>query len=155
MIKQKMLIMKLKITLTIILLSTIASAQTSKVSILNVVLNDSIVSNYISDYGGIQSDSYVLLEDSGYFFYNHGNIEFKKQSCEIAPSVSGIITKVKSRQTKASIKIYFNENETYYTKVKLERENINRPWQIRTRLIYRNFQLPRKQTRLIYFSHNS
>ena len=147
--------MKFKITLSIILFSTITSAQTSKISILNLVLNDSIVSSYISDYGGIQTNSYVLFEESGYFFYNHGIVEFKEQSCETAPSISGIITKVKNRPKKASIKIFFNENNTYYTKVKLERESINRPWRIRTRSIYRNFQLPKKEPRLIYFSHSS
>lgn len=146
--------MKIKITLCIILFYTVASSQTPKISILNTVLNDSIISNYIADYGGIQTDSYVLFEESGYFFYNNGILEFKEHSCGIAPSISGIIRRIKYRPTKASVKIYFNEKNTYYTKVKLEQQIINGPWQIKSRLIYRNFKFPREQSRLIYYSYN-
>ena len=146
--------MKLIITLSIILFSTIASSQSPKISLLNTVLNDSVVSEYISEYSGIKSDSFVLFGELGYFFYNNGIVEFKEQSCEIAPSISGIITKMKCRPKKASIKIYFNEKNTYYTKVKLERESINGSWRIKSRLIYRNFQFPRKQSRLMYYSYN-
>lgn len=147
--------MKPKITLCFFLLSIIVSAQTPKTSTLNVVLSDSIICHYMSDYGGIDTSAYVLFENSGYYFYNNGNIEFNEPSCDVAPSISGIITKIKEKNNKATLKIYFNKNKTYYSKVKLVRESTNKPWQIKSRLIYRNLKIPRKRPWLLHYSFES
>lgn len=137
----------------IILFSISAYTQTSKASILKAVLSDSIVSGYMSEYGGIDTANFVLSEDSGYFFYSYGNLEFKEPRFEKEPLISGVITKLKDKQTKAVVKIFFKEHKTYYTKVKLERL-IDKQWQIRSRLIYGNFKFPRDESRLLYYSLN-
>jgi hypothetical protein len=147
--------MKYNVTLFFVLIPIIISAQNSKISILNKVLNDSIICCHIADYGKIDTTSFVLFGNSGYYFFNHGIIKFEEQGCEKSPSISGIITKLKETQNKAIIKIFFNENSTYYTKVKLERLNTHKPWRIKSRMIYRNFQFPIKQPWLIYYSFDS
>ncbi len=147
--------MKPKLTLCFLLFPVLVSAQTPKTSALNVVLTDSVICQYMSDFGGIDTTAYVLLEDSGYYFFDKGEVGFKEFLCEVKPPISGIITKLKERRDKMIIKIYFNENKTYYSKVKLVRESTTGPWLIRSRLIYRNFKLAKNQPRLLYYSFDS
>ena len=139
--------------LCIVMFSISASAQISKISILKVVLTDSIVSKYMFEDGGIDTTNFVLFENSGYYFYNYGNLEYKEQQCEKEPLISGNINKLKVKKTEAVVKIYFNGNNAYYTKVKLEQE-IDKKWQIKSRFIYRNFQFPRDESRQMYYSLN-
>jgi hypothetical protein len=147
--------MKPKITLCLLLFSVLVSAQTPKTSALNVALTDSVIGHYMADLGGIDTTAYVLLEDSGYYFFDKGEVVFKSFECEATPPISGIITKLKERRDKMIIKIYFDENKTYCSKVKLVRESTTGPWLIRSRFIYQKKKLAQKKPRLLYYSFDS
>lgn len=64
-------------TLCLLLFSVLISAQTPKTTALNVVLTDSVIGHYMADLGGIDTTAYVLWEDSGYYYFDNGVVEFK------------------------------------------------------------------------------
>lgn len=136
-----------------VLFSILASAHKSEISILKVVLNDSIFANQMSSYGKIDSVAFALFEKSGVYSYNHGEITFEEYHSNESPHV-GIIRKMKSKETKAIVKIYFMENNAYYTKVKLRRCDANQPWLIYSRLMYSPYHLPKSHSRIFHYSYN-
>lgn len=138
----------------IVLFSIVASAHKSEISLLKTVLNDSIIDNQMSSYGKIDSVAFVLFEKSGVYSYNHGEITFEEHHSDELPTHVGIIRKIKGKETKAIVKIYFIENNAYYTKVKLRRYDVNQPWLVYSRLIYSPFHLHRSQSRIFHYSVN-
>jgi hypothetical protein len=137
-----------------VLFSILASAHNSEISLLKVVLNDSIIAKQMTEYGKIDSSAFVLFEKSGIYSYNQGEIKFVEHNSDELRSHVGIIRKMKGNETKAIVKIYFMENNACYTKVKLHRLDANQPWLIHSRLIYRPFHLPRSQSRFFHYSYN-
>jgi hypothetical protein len=138
-----------------VLFSILASAHNSEVSLLKVVLNDSIIANQMSLYSEIDSVAFALYEKTGIYSYNHGKIKFTEHHCaETIPSHVGVIRKMKYKETKATVKIYFMENNAYYTKVKLRRYDANQSWSIHSRLMYKPFHIPRSQPRFFHYSLN-
>ncbi len=146
--------MKKIILLFFILLSIVASAHNSEISLLKVVLNDSIIAKQMTEYGKIDSSKFVLFEKSGIYSYNHGEIKFIEHNSDELASHVGIIRKMKGKETKAIVKIYFMENNAYYTKVKLRRLDANQPWLVYSRLIYNPLHLPKSQSRFFHYSFN-
>lgn len=146
--------MKKIILLFFVLFSIGTYAHNSKISLLKVVLNDSIIAKQMSSYGEIDSSIFVLNEKSGIYFYNKGEIKFEEHNSDKVPSHVGIIRKMKCKETKAIVKIYFMENNAYYTKVKLHRHDANQPWLIHSRLMYCPFHLSRSQSRIFHYSYN-
>lgn len=131
-----------------------ASAHNSEISLLKVVLNDSIITKQMFSNGDIDSSAFALYEKSGIYFYDHGEIKFEELNNAEDPSLVGTIRKMKSKEKKAIVKIYFMEHNAYYTKVKLRRNDTNQPWLIHSRLMYRPFYLPRSQSRFFHYSIN-
>jgi hypothetical protein len=146
--------MKKFLIVFVILFSLKASTKNIEATLLEKVLSDSIIFNYMSEYGGIDSVEFVLSHHSGNYYYNHGIVKFEEHKCENAPHYSGMINKFKFKKNKAIVKIYFTEMNNYYSKVILTREIGNDPWRIKSRLIYRNFHFPRNQPRLFHYSLN-
>lgn len=144
-----------KIILSFFVLFSIgASAHNSEITILKVVLNDSIIARQMTEYGEIDSSAFALIEKSGIYSYTQGEIKFVEQNSDELPSHVGIIRKMKGKETRAIVKIYFMDNNAYYTKVKLRRHDTNQPWLIYSRLMYKPFHIPRSQSRFFHYSYN-
>lgn len=146
--------MKHILLLMIILSSLKVTAQNSPVSVLQVVLTDSDVAKYISEYGKIDTSSFVLSGDSGDFVLHHGTVDFQAPDQENPQQYAGIIKKIKVSHAKSVVKIYFNENNKFITKVKLERYSKCGSWHVKSRLIRRKFKDRKNQPGLFYFSYN-
>lgn len=146
--------MKKIISSFFVLFSIAASAHNSEISFLKIILSDSIIANQMYSYGKIDSTAFVLNEKSGMYFYNHGEIKFEEHNTDKVPPHVGIIRKMKSKETKAIVKIYFMENNAYYTKVKLRRYDANQPWLVYSRLMYCPLHLTKSQSRFFHYSFN-
>lgn len=146
--------MKCLISLCVILLALGASAQVSNEKVMQIVLTDSIVNHYRASLNEDDRDVYQLFHESGNYRFNQGIVEFKEHpSDDNDPQIDevGIITKMKVKDSKATVKIHFSNNNN--TRVKLRKEA--NQWMIRSRTIYRNWRFPKKEQRLIYYSFNS
>lgn len=146
--------MKFLISLCVILISLGASAQDSKNKLIQIVLTDSIVNHYRASLNEDDRDVYQLFHESGNYRFNQGIVEFEEHRCDgNDPQIdeAGIITKMKVKDSKATVKIHFSTDNN--TRVKLRKEADE--WVIQSRSIYRSWRFPKKQTRLIHHSFSS
>lgn len=102
--------MKNIISLILLFYTMVASTQTSRSSILEVVLTDCDVTKYVSEYGGIDTSAFVLSGDAGDFVFHHGNVDFQVPAQEDSQQYAGIIKKIKVSHAKSVVKIYFSYN---------------------------------------------
>lgn len=146
--------MKFSFSSILIVFLISASAQVSEIFLLKTVLTDSIINEYTSDLCGIENNAFVLFHNSGNYAFNNGIVEFEERKCDTTYSFkrAGTLKKIKLKKNKAIVKIYFTGNNNFYARVKLQQDVERKPWRIKSRFLYRNFQIPKKEPQLLYYS---